>query len=266
LAAELVARLRSTGRFCDPLLVGPRRVYEDHVDCEIVDVEGTLPSTLHSVTETVRTRFAGDAPVAVISCDILPTATEVNELLSAEFDPHDDCHFWWQWVAADPQKLGASAWKPRYVIRASPDGELETVFPGHLAIFRPEMIRFEVLLRLLTLAYRYRNWTPRQRMPPMLVRGVGMMLLEDLRNLRRAQLPILTLSIPWHLLGAYRDLQKHRLTVPDQERHVAGVLLHRRFRHAERPVVIALTRILSFAQDIDTRDEFAAACARVGDG
>ena len=59
LAAELVDRVRATGRFRDPLLVGPKTVYAGLVDCEIIDVEGTLATTLRRVIELVRTRFDG---------------------------------------------------------------------------------------------------------------------------------------------------------------------------------------------------------------
>ncbi len=265
LVAELIARLRCCGRFSDPLLMGPRKLYSQLVDCEIVDVEGTLVDTLSSLIEIAQKRLAADDPLAVIACDVLPTPEELCELLSREFDPQADCQFWWQMVTAQPESLGASGWKPGYNIARQPDVPPEIAYPGHLAILRPSAIRFEVLLRLLSLAYRYRNWTPSRRMPPMLVRGVGMMLLEDTRNLRRGQLPILTASIPWHLLRAYRELQTHRLTVPGLERHAARVLLHRQFREAERPVVIATTNIVSFAQDIDTRAEFEDICAQVVD-
>src|SRR5438105_5690896 len=57
LAAELVDRVRATGRFQDPLLVGPKTVYAGLVDCEIIDVEGTLTATLRRVIDVVRTRF-----------------------------------------------------------------------------------------------------------------------------------------------------------------------------------------------------------------
>jgi len=266
LAAELVARVRATGRFRDPLLVGPRAVYAGLVDCEIIDVGGTLTATLQRVIEVVRARFDGHAPMAVSACDILPTPSEITNLLTSEFDPHADCCFWWQWIAAETETLGASAWKPRYAIRRGPDAPPETVYPGHLVIFRPQTVRLELLMRLLTLAYRYRNWPPRQRVWPMLSRGLGLMLEEDLQNLGRGQLPILTVSIPWHLLRAYRELQTRRLTVPGLERHAARVLLHRRFRRRGRPVVISVSPILSFAQDIDTQAELDAICAQGAEG
>ena len=199
-------------------------------------------------------------------CDILPTSSEITNLLTTEFDPHADCCFWWQWIAAEVESLGASAWKPRYAIRRGLDIPPETVYPGHLVIFRPQTVRLELLMRLLTLAYRYRNSPLRQRVWPMLSRGLGLMLAEDLRNLGHGQLPILTVSIPWHLARAYHEFQTGRLTVPSLERHAAQVLLHRRFRHSRRPVVISVSPILSFAQDIDTQAELDAIIAQVVGG
>jgi hypothetical protein len=258
LAAELIARLRDTKRFCDPLLLGPRRIYEGLVDCEIIDTEGAFVETLRRVVELMQTRFAGNEPMAVASCDILPSASDVIDLLSSAYDPHANCCFWWQLVSAEPATLGPSAWKPHYRIRSLPGKPAEIVYPGHLVVLRPAAVRMDVLSGLLSLAYRYRNWTPRRRMPPMLVRGIGLMLLADLRNLLRGQLPILALAIPWHVYGAYRDLQTQQLTMPGLERRATHVLLHRHYRQLDRPVVIATTRIQSFARDIDTTDEIAA--------
>ncbi len=82
-----------------------------------------------------------------------------------------------------------------------------------------------------------------------------MLLRQDVQNLAAGQLPVLAASIPWHVVRAYREMQKQTLTVESLERHMGRVILHRNYRRTNRPVVVALTRILSFAQDIDSQAE-----------
>ncbi len=258
--------MRATARFQDPLIVGPRRVYKGLVDSEIVDVEGPLVATLARAVETIERRFAQCAAVAISTCDILPTADEISQLLALEFDPHPHCRFWWQWVVAQPEALGASGWKPSYAIRRADDLPPEIVYPGHLVVLCPRAVRLELLTRLLTLAYRNRNRPLTERVLPMLAQGIWSMMQADARGVLRGQLPLLTATIPWQLWRAYQDLHGQRLTFGSLERRMALVLLHRRFRREPRPVVVAVTRILSFAQDIDTRAEWIAARDRIDVG
>jgi hypothetical protein len=255
LAAEFISRLRQTQRFADPFLIGPKSVYAGLVDCEVVDVAGSLAATLSRVVRLLQERFAADRPVAITTCDILPTPEELSDLLQTGYEPHADCQFWWQIVAAEPDQLGASAWKPRYALRVEASDPPQTVYPGHLVILRPEAVRFELINHLLVAAYRYRNWPLRDRFLPILLRGLGLLIQQDVWNLGRLQLPTLTASMPWHLLRAYRGVRTATLTLPDFEWHLARTVLHRRYCNASRPFVITPTHHLAFAKDIDTRAE-----------
>jgi hypothetical protein len=262
IAAELINRYRKSGRFADPLLIGPRSVYDGLVDCEIIDVDGTLVDSLRFAQQRISTRFPNSAPVAVSACDILPTPQEIRELLEGSYDAHRDCHFWWQMITAEPEELGASSWKPRYAIQGQPGEVPRTAYPGHLVIYRPDAVRTDLLIRLLTLAYRYRNRPLRKRALPMLIRGVGMMAMQDFRNLAAGQLPLLTFSIPWHVMRAYSEFRHQALTRAALERHLGRILLHRGYRRNHRPVVVALSRNLAFAQDVDTQAELDAVIAQ----
>lgn len=263
LAGELITRLRSSGRFLEPRLVGPREVYEGCVDCEILDARGSLATTLATLAAVLAAE-AEQGPVAVCTCDVLPTSEELREIIDGEFEPYSECRFWWQFIVAVPEELGPSGWKPHYTIRPTPDAAPLIVYPGHLVIFRPPAVRLELLIHLLSLAYRHRNLPLRRRVLPMLVRGLGELVRQDFRNLRRGQFPLLSFSIPWHLWSAYRQMQRGTLTVAGLEAHAAKVLLHRESRSGPRPVVISLSRVLSLAQDIDSRAELEAAIARGG--
>lgn len=261
LAGELISRLRQSQRFADPIVVGPTSVYGGLVDCEIVNAEGSLAVTLSRVACLLQERFRAAQPVAITTCDILPTPEELCDLLQSGYDPHINCQFWWQIVAAEPDGLGASAWKPRYAVRITEGDAPRSVYPGHLVILRPGSVRFELINDLLVAAYRYRNWPLRDRFLPILRRGLGLLIKQDLLNLRRFQLPLLTVSMPWHLLRAYRGIRRATLTLSDFERHLARTVLHRHYLNSARPFVITLTQHVAFAKDIDTRaelDELAA--------
>lgn len=254
LAAELVERLRQSGKFADPLLIGPLSIYERLVDCEVIDVTGTLDRTLSRVMRLLQERFPPDQPVAISTCDILPTVEEINQIMESGYGPHAECHFWWQIVTAEPPTLGASSWKPRYGLRTVPGAPLLTVYPGHLVIIRPSALRLELLIGLLVAIYRYRNRPLKKRFLPMLRDGLLLLARHDFRNLRRGQLPILTVSIPWHILRAYLGIRRGTLTLPEFERHLAGTVVHRDFRDG-MPFVISMTQAMSFAKDIDTLGE-----------
>jgi hypothetical protein len=261
LAAELVERYRQSGRFADPILIGPRHVYQGEVDCEIVHVEGNLPETLNGLREVVLSRFDPASPVAFSTCDILPTPDEVRRLLETSYDPHADCVFWGQLVEARPQALGASAWKPGYrFVRERAEADLN-LYPGHLVIARPAALRIRLTNHLLSLAYRYRNRDLRRRPWRMVASGLGRLLWADLRSLLMGRLPILTLSIPYHGLKGYYRFRRGKLTPREFEYRLAKTFLHRDFHRAAhgRPVVFAITSILSFAKDIDTVAELAEA-------
>ena len=261
LAAELVDRYRASDRFQEPVLFGPKSVYEGLVDCEIVDVSGNLAKTMERVRDCARTRWPADTPVAVSASDILPTPAEIRDLLETSYDPHPDCKFWWQVIPAEPEALGPSAWKPHYEVRPARNEEPQAMFPGHLVIFHPGAVRLDLLIRLMELVYRYRNRPHRKRAFPMLVRGIGTLAAQDGRNLLRAQLPILTATIPWHILRAYAQFRRKTLTIAELESRLAKVLLHRQYRSQRGAFIIAQTQILSFAKDIDSQSELDAVYA-----
>jgi len=265
LLAELIDRYRQSGRFTDPLIFGPAPVYRGLIDGELVPVEGNLAATLAAVREVVRQRFPPSAAVALSTCDILPTADEVRQLLETGYDPHAACCFWGQLVEAQPDELGASRWKPAYRMLSDDDRRPLNLYPGHLIIARPEALRIRLTNHILHLAYRYRNRDLRWRHVQILARGLGRLLWEDFRQLCLGKLPVLTISIPLHGLRGYHRLRRGVLTPHDFEHGVAKTLLHRRYQAAAggRPVVFAITRLLSFAKDIDTVAELAEHGARM---
>jgi hypothetical protein len=254
LVEELVQRARDSECFSDIVVVGPQRQYEGKVSCDLVNVEGNLVCTLESVAETIRTRFNAREPVALSSCDILPTADEFQTLLNTGYAPYRQSHFWWQLVEATAEQMGASHWKPAYRLSESPGEPKRQLYPGHLVVTRIESLRIRLANRLLQLAYRYRNRMLRKRYLGITFRMLGTLISEDFRNLISGKLPTLTFSIPYHGLSAYFKYQRGELTLRDYENAVSSVMLHREYQHATdcRPVVCTLSPLVSFAKDIDT--------------
>jgi len=265
LVAELVDRYRQSGRFADPIVVGPAHVYRGLLDCELIHVQGNLAATLACVREQAMTRFDPAQPLALSTCDILPTADEIRRLIEESYDPHSGCCFWSEVITAQPEELGASSWKPSYRVRTDDGRETMKIYPGHLVIVRPEALRIRLTSHLLKVAYRFRNRDMRWRHLQIVAHGLGRLIWEDMRGLMRGRWPLLSVAIPYHGLRAYYLWRRGQLSLRGFEHAVNRAFLHRRFqRHnGGRPVVFAATRILSFAKDIDTVAELAELGARV---
>ncbi len=257
LAGELIERVRDSGPFADPILLGPQQVYGDLVDCEVVSVEGNLPMTLAVLRDLLRHRFDPLAPVAICACDVLPAAEELRELMRTGYEPMAGALFWGEFIVAEPTDMGASSWKPAYAFRPTPSDAPLNMYPGHLFVVRGGALRMRLTNHLLQLAYRHRNLELRKRLRPMILRGLGRLIIEDFRNLFRLQAPSLAVGIPYHCLRAYRKYRRGELSVADFCNAVAQLLLHRDYRRAATfpPVQFALTPLVSFAKDLDTEVE-----------
>ncbi len=258
LTGELLDRVRASDCFEEPVLVGPRRIYQGLVDCPVVDVEGNLVKTLQGVVETIRDRFDPHLPLAFITCDVVPTPNEFRRLLHECYEPHHDSVFWGQLITAEPDEMGASSWKPSYRICMEAGQPPINIYPGHLVIARPEALRFSLTNHLLQLAYRYRNRLLYKRYFGLTLRALGSLIAADFYNLRRWQLPILTFKLPCLGLWAYYKFRRNRLTLREYENFISTAFLHRAYEHCggDHPVIFSITSILSFAKDIDTVAEF----------
>ena len=261
LISELINRFNASGRFEQPILIGPRRVYEGIVDCEIVDVEGSLATTLRRTYEIIVSRFNGLDPVAITACDILPTAEEIRLLLETNYDPNTEAQFWWQLIEAEPSALGRSGWKQAYRLRPDENQPLKNLYPGHLVIARVGALRMRVINSVLQVAYWYRNRDLRTRYVQLAAEAFRRLLIEDLRGITSLRLPLFSFSIPFHGLRAYYKFLREQLTLREFEHRVAKTLVRRAFHSSgnNRPVRFTVTNILAFAKDIDTKAELAEA-------
>ena len=165
--------------------------------------------------------------------------------------------FWWQMIAAQNDEMGASAWKPSYRLPLNAGQQPLSLYPGHLVIARPAALRFALMNRLLELAYRSRNRVLEKRYLGMTLGAIGTLMAEDVRNLAKLQLPVLTFTIPYVGLRGFFRYRRGKATLRDVEHFLMKAFLHRRFHPAAggRPVVISATTLRSFAKDIDTTAE-----------
>ena len=255
IAAELVERMRDSGRFEEPILVGPRRVYEDLVDCEISDTSGDLLANIQRFSTLLTERFPR-RPVAVSACDILPTAGEFRSLLDEGYAPCADSGLWWQMVAATPAEMGVSRWKPSYPMRPAAGQPLVNLYPGHLLILRADALRLDWFNLFLTLAYRFRNRSVYERLIRVMVAAVGLWLKEDGLLLRQGRVPGYTVAAPCGMVKTYLRYALGRVTVPQLAAELTRqIMAPDQEGIVRRPALLAVTRIRSFAKDIDTRRE-----------
>lgn len=258
LAQELVSRLRESDRFDGIYLAGPQRLYSGRVDCEIVDVEGHLGQTLSRIETFISERLDPQAAVAFSACDILPSSQEFRRLIDDHYSPHAGSVFWWQLIGTPPEQMNASSWKPAYHLSPCAGGTPANLYPGHVVIVRPQSLRWKLTSRILHLAYHYRNRPLTSRYPGFVLRVLGSLFAQDIRNLLALQFPVLTFGIPVDGLVKLIKHQTGRMTVADCESFLRRALVHREFRHVanERPVAVSVVPIVSFARDIDTVTEF----------
>ncbi len=255
IAGELIQRMRESRRFEDPVLVGPAHVYRDLVDCEVSDTPGDLLANIQRFATLLTERYP-DRPVAVSACDILPTAEEFRTLLDEGYAPRAGSGLWWQMIAAEPEEMGVSSWKPSYRIRPAPHQPPLNLYPGHVLVLRPNAIRLDWFNMFLMMAYRYRNRSVYERMMRITLKAFGLWMEEDRRLLRNFRCPGRTLAAPCGILKTYLRYATRRLAMPDLAAELSRQIMVRdaagRMSH---PVAMTLTRIRSFAKDIDTRRE-----------
>ena len=258
---ELINRFNMSGRFQQPIIIGPRRMYETMVDCEIVDVEGNLAATLKQTHAFITRRFHHLAPVAISACDILPTPDEICRLLATHYDPHAHSQFWWQLVGATPDALSASSWKQSYQLRPDTGQPPLNLYPGHLVVVRVGALRIRMINSILQIAYWYRNRDLRTRHVQVAAESFRRLLAEDVRSLTSLRLPLFSIRVPIRGLLAYYKMTRKQLTLREFEHLISKTIVRRTFHDSAhgRPVRFSVTDILSFAKDIDTKAELAEA-------
>ena len=194
--------------------------------------------------------------MAVSACDILPTAADFRELVDKSYVPYASSGLWWEMIAATPEEMGVSGWKPSYRMRMAPGEPLLNLYPGHLLILRADAVRLEWFNRFLMLAYRFRNRSVYERMIRITLRALWLWLADDLRRIASFRWPGRVVTCPYGIFRSYLRFRREQLTVPGLAEELSRqIMVPDRIHGLDHPVAMSVTRVRSFAKDIDTRPE-----------
>ncbi len=254
LVEVLVERVRASGAWGPVTVVGPARVYGPlGLDAAILDTDGSVATNLRAAIDAHTAR--SDGPLAVLACDVLPTADELARLaaLHAAAAP---CALWFPLVRrpADARELGAFAWKPTYPVARGDEDEPERVLPGHLGVFDPRALRLPLLYRLFDAAYRTRNRSLRLRRAVMLRTVLLSLLARDVLLLLRLRAPTRTASVVSNGLRMARQIEGGRVPLPGVEQLIGRIFLRADAPH-EDAVRFPVVDVVSLAEDVDTEEE-----------
>jgi hypothetical protein len=256
LVGWLVERLRASNGFGPIAIAGPARVYEPlGLGVQVIDTDGSVAQNLRA---SIEAREAG--PLAVLSCDVLPSVGELAEL-RARYEEARPCALWFPLVRVpkDVGELGAFAWKPEYTVVLE-SGERVPILPGHLGILDPAQLRLALLYRLLDAAYRTRNHSVVSRRGAMLRTVLFSLLAQDLGRVARLRAPNLTATILGSGLRLARELRAGRLRLGELERLIGRIFL----REGSSGIHYPILDMISLAEDIDTEEEARAIHGEVG--
>ena len=264
----LLERLAVSNRFSELYIAGPAQIYSRLTQgASLIECDGRIESNLRAAFHAVRENHPY-GPIAFITCDVLPDARVIGEAMDryAEAAP---CDVFCPLVELPNLvgALGASAWKPRYRVRAEARAAPQDILPGHLIIVDPDALRLNFVLQLVRLSYRTRNrplgerhWTLRRGL-------LGHALWEDLRLLLTLRVPELTAALIADGAAVAMGLRSGNMTTEQIARAVRQVVVsyHHRRRYPQRRVHLPiLTEALSLACDIDTEEEALEAGFRLG--
>ena len=258
LISILIERLSAVGLFEPIFIAGPRAVYEPVVEgVRIIDTDGTFGDNLRASVEAVRAEFPSRL-LAVTTCDILPDPEELRQARD-DFERHRPREFWMPQIRVPEvyDRLGESAWKPKY--RIQPDGETEpaSCLPGHLMIVDPAVLRLDLIYRTFGAAYRTRNRPIAYRFAVLVRTFLSTLVWGDVKRLFSGRRPELTWTLVWNGYRITRKLQSGFITQAELEERVSRLWVdsHLRRRHPERRGRLWVCRALSLAKDIDTEEE-----------
>ncbi len=256
----VIDRIRQANAF-DPIYVaGPGHAYRSLSDGVSIDTDGGFGRNIQVGVETAR-RLHGDGPLAITTCDIIPDPGEMRAVVE-DFWGHSPLDFFFPIVAAprNPERLGASEWKPRYHVKPEGESAPLPVLPGHLAIFDSAALRWKFMYRLMDLAYRTRNRPILYRNTYMARRLLWIMLVQDFIHLLNLRLPTFTWDTLLSGTWAARRLKEKVIQQSELELAIRRMFIKRRHRrkYPERKVRMPVVDAMSLARDIDTQEEAVA--------
>ncbi len=256
----VIERIRGVGDF-DPIYVaGPGAAYRSLPDGISIDTDGGFGRNIQVATETVR-RLHGDGPLGFVTCDIVPEPDELKTVVE-DYRRHAPLEFFFPMIVAprDPDRLGASKWKPQYHVQPETGDEPVPVLPSHLVICDSAALRWQFVYRLMDLGYRTRNRPILYRRSYMIRRLLWMMLIQDLIHILNLRLPTFTWDTALSGARAARRLKERVIDQSELELALRRMFIRRRHRrsHPGKGVRMPVVEAMSLARDIDTQEEAVA--------
>lgn len=255
----LVDRMAGCGVF-DPIWVaGPERVYGPWLkNAGIIDTDGTFGQNLRFCVEHLR-KESRPRMLAVTTCDILPDADELAEVMADFRRLLPTLDFWMPQihVPEDPESLGASDWKPRYRLVPRKGEPSVPVLPGHMIICDPEAVRLTFVYRFFDILYRTRNRSLSYRRWMVTRELLWGLFIEDFRRLVSLRMPTVAATVIYSSLLMASKLKAGTATVQEMEVHIRRALIQRRHRRRfpDKRGRVLLCPAMSLAKDIDTVEE-----------
>jgi hypothetical protein len=260
----LLDRLRAAEAFDPIYLAGPTSVYgESHQGARVIDTDGTFGENITaSIKEVTKEHPSGS--LAFITCDVLPDLEELRRLLG-DYQEHSPLTFWFALILApaDPERLGASSWKPQYRIRQEGSQQASRILPGHLVIMEPSRFRLDVATRAVELSYESRNRPIAYRLFYIASRIILFLLSLDLKRLFRLRPPTLTVSLLSNAVLLAWKLRQGTITNTELAERLRRIFVKRNRKRPDR-CRVALMDAMTLARDIDTEEEAAEKARELG--
>ena len=254
----LIDRLQESGYFAPIFIAGPARMYgPERSGCRVIDTDSTFGGNIQAAVEEVMAECPGQS-IAVTTCDILPEQDELHRLME-DYYHHAPLDFWFPAILApeEEEKLGASAWKPKYRIAPLPGQPPRKLLPGHLIVVDPEAVRRPLVYRTFDLAYQTRNRPILDRTGLIVRHLFGGLVLQDLKLLFTLRLPTMTYTVIGNGVRLALHLRQGIVTPEELAERLRRIFVryqHRR-QYPERHGRLPLKHGLSLAKDIDTVEE-----------
>ncbi len=254
----IIDRFHSSGEFEPIFVAGPAAHYgESRGPATVIDTDADFGHNIKASLDSVVERLSA-GPTMFTTCDVIPKVAEL-EALVADYRSHAPVDFWFPLIRVpeDPQAIGATADKRRYMV--VPEGETEPVvlLPSHMVLIDPTALRLTLIYKSFQLAYNSRTKTVLARFAYIITGVLRFLMWRDLRNLMRFRPPLLTLIVLVNAFLLSKRLDSGRITQEQVERHLHLIFAnepHRR-RYRNRRGRVPILEGVSLARDIDTEEE-----------
>jgi hypothetical protein len=244
LIQNLAERVKESRFFSPVYVAGPSCLYKNVTDYPIIDTDSSFGKNIQASLEYILDKYGHNARCGIMACDILPKASDISDFMESVKD-RMDADIIYQLVEKSFTE-GKSAYKPKYALKERRG--LREYLPGHLVILKPANIRLNFIYDILNTLYSLRLKDTAKKIEA---------VVKDLSQTLYSHPIEIFESVSYGLAG-YNRFRKQALTLSGLEISAAHIFvrLSHRLLGNDHHVHIEPTRIMSFARDFDTKEEF----------